>query len=256
MLTLTLSVIGLGLGVFAGIWYHRQGRPVWRSLGITVDRRTPLDVVAGLVFPFAAISLVFLVEWSLGAIEVSAAGLSPAGFFAALGEIAGFAAFEEFVFRVLMLSGLVILFRRFAAGRWLAVGLTALVFGAAHLTNEHATLLTAFGTGLGGVIYGVAFLATRSFWLPLALHISWNLSQALWGFPVSGNTSWPGWVATEAVGDELLSGGAYGPEAGIPGMVSRLLILVLVVLYVKLRWSNGSVATLVFAPDPVKRSRG
>ena len=31
------------------------------------------------------------------------------------------------------------------------------------------TLVAAVGTGLGGVMYGVAFLGTRSVWLPLGL---------------------------------------------------------------------------------------
>jgi len=51
-------------------------------------------------------------------------------------------------------------------------------------------------------------------WLPVGLHISSNLSQALWGFPVSGNTAWQGWSVAVPVGDEIWNGGAYGPEGG------------------------------------------
>ncbi|GAA1061965.1 CPBP family intramembrane glutamic endopeptidase [Agromyces bracchium] len=251
----SMVVLSAASGIFAIIWYARHDRPVWRSMGITITRWTPLDIPVGLVIPFVAITLVFLAERLLGAIEVSGADTDWSSIGGVLGEIAGFALFEEIMFRVLLLSGAIILLRKVPAGRWIAIAATALLFGAVHLTNENATLIGAFGTALGGVIYGVAFVATRSIWLPLFLHISWNLSQALWGFPVSGNTQWPGWLTSESIGNELLNGGAYGPEGGIPGMLSRVLIVALVLVYVKLIWRDGSAATLVYAPDPEKRDR-
>ncbi|BDZ65174.1 CPBP family intramembrane glutamic endopeptidase [Agromyces mangrovi Wang et al. 2018] len=252
LITLALA---LASGVFAIVWYARNGRPVWRSMGITVNRWTPLDIPVGLLIPFVAISLVFVVELALGAIRVTTPATDWSAFGGVVGEVFGYALFEEVLFRVLLLSGVVILLRKVPAGRWIAVGATALLFGATHLTNPNATLIGAFGTALGGVIYGVAFVATRSIWLPVFLHTSWNLSQALWGFPVSGNTAWPGWVHSESIGNELLNGGAYGPEGGIPGMLSRVLIVTLVLVYAKLLWRDGSAKTLVFAPDPLKRSR-
>ncbi|MFF2369165.1 CPBP family intramembrane glutamic endopeptidase [Agromyces sp. NPDC058110] len=250
---IALILIGLGFGVFAIVWYRRNDRPVWRSLGITANRWSALDILVGLLIPFVAISLVFLAELALGAIEVTDGAEDWSGLGGAIGEIIGYALFEEVLFRVLLLSGLVILFRRVAAGRWIAVAIVATAFGAMHLTNPNATLIGAFGTALGGVIYGIAFLATRALWLPLFLHVSWNLSQAIWGFPVSGTTQWPGWFTSTSTGNELLNGGAYGPEAGLPGMLARVLIATLVLLYVKLLWPTGSIARLEFAPDPIKR---
>ncbi|MFF2387317.1 CPBP family intramembrane glutamic endopeptidase [Agromyces sp. NPDC058104] len=250
---IALIFIGIGFGVFAIVWYRRHDRPVWRSLGITANRWSALDVLVGLVIPLVVIGLVFVAELGLGAIEVSPGASDWSGLGGALGQIIGYALFEEVLFRVLLLSGLVILFRNLAAGRWIAVAIVAAAFGAVHLTNPNATLIGAFGTALGGVIYGIAFLATRAIWLPVALHVSWNLSQALWGFPVSGTTGWPGWVTSTSVGDELLNGGAYGPEGGLPGILARVVIAALVLAYLKLRWPNGRVAPLEFAPDPVKR---
>ncbi|MFF2489012.1 CPBP family intramembrane glutamic endopeptidase [Microbacterium sp. NPDC058062] len=251
---LVVMAAAVAFGIFAIVWLLRNDRPVWRSLGFTVNRWTLLDIVIGLAIPLAVIGLVFLVEWGLGAIRVAAGASDWSGLGGALGEIVFYAVFEEVLFRVLMLTALVILLRRLAAGRWIAVAVVALIFGAVHLTNENATLIGAFGTALGGLIYGIAYLGTRAIWLPLFLHISWNLSQALWGFPVSGSTRWPGWVTSTSVdGAELLNGGAYGPEAGLPGMLARVAIIALVFVYLKLIWPGGSIRTLTFAPDPVKR---
>lgn len=256
MVSLILMGIGVVSGVYAMVWYRKQRLPVWRSLGVTVNRWSAVDIAVGLVLPFVAIALVFVAEGGLGAIEVTAGTTPWSDLAGVVGQIVGFALLEEVAFRVFMLSGLVIVFRHLAGGRWLAVGIAAFFFGAAHLTNDGATVIGAFGTGLGGVIYGVAFLATRSIWLPLFLHVSWNLSQALWGFPVSGTTEWPGWFTSTSIGNVLLNGGAYGPEGGIPGMLARVLIIALVFAYVKLLWPQGSIRTLRFAPDPVRRVRG
>lgn len=131
---------------------------------------------------------------------------------------------------------------------------TGALFGIAHLNNDGATWVSAVGTGLGGVIYGIAFLATRSIWLPLALHFSWNVAQGLLGFPISGHAV-PGFLSAEEVGADILTGGAYGPEAGIPGMLARVVVIALMFVYLKRRYPSGSLATLRFAPDPQKRKK-
>ncbi len=255
LLNYSSYALALALGVFAIIWFAVKRKPVLRSMGITLDRSLPVDIGLGLVIPFVAISLAFVAELLLGAITVTPATLSPADLVNGLGLLLFGAALEEFLFRVMLLSGVAILLSRLRHGRWIAVAATATLFGAIHLSNPGASAITAFGTGLGGVIYAVAFLATRSVWLPLALHLSWNLSQGLWGLPISGETLIAGWVSTAPVGEPILSGGDYGPEAGIPGMLARVLIIALVLLYAKRRWPNGDIATLRFAPDPEKRAR-
>lgn len=253
MITLAMTVIAVGLGAFAARWYHRHGLPVIRSLGLGVNRWTPVDLLVGLLIVFATVSGVWVVERALGAIQVTATGFAWSALPGTVGQIVFFAGFEELLFRVCALSAAAILLRRLPYGRWLAVVAIGLLFGAVHLGNENATMIGAFGTGLGGMMYGIAFYAARSVWLPLAMHVSWNLSQALWGFPVSGTTDWPGFVVSTSVGDELLNGGAYGPEGGIPGMLARFVIMALVLAYARWRWPDGSLRRLTYAPQPVPR---
>ncbi len=138
----------------------------------------------------------FLAELALSVIRLGPGTLTGPSFVTdVLLKLLGAAALEEFLFRVLLLSGLAVLLSRVASGRWIAVLATAVLFGAAHLGNEGASAISAFGTGPGGVIYAVAFLATRSVWLPLGLHLGWNMSQGLFGLPISG-THVPGWFST------------------------------------------------------------
>ncbi|MBF4514115.1 CPBP family intramembrane metalloprotease [Plantibacter sp. VKM Ac-2885] len=242
----------LSFGVYAVGYYGIKRRPVLRSLGLTCDRWLPSDVAIGLAIAFSAIALVFVSEVLMGAISVRPGTLTWASFVPdVLVPLALAAAIEETVFRVLLLGGMAVVLSRLRHGRWVAVLLTGALFGAMHLGNEGATAVSAVGTGLGGVIYGVAFLATRSVWLPFGLHLGWNLSQGLFGLPISGHVV-PGWFASASIGPDVLSGAAYGPEGGIPGMLARVLVIVLVFVYMKKRWPLGSIATLSFAPDPKK----
>ena len=87
-------------------------------------------------------------------------------------------------------------------------------------------------------------------WLPLGLHFSWNFSQGpLLGFPVSG-FDFGGLVTQESTGAALLTGGAYGPEAGLVGMAFRFVIMALVLYYLQLRChGQGEIKSLTF---PIK----
>lgn len=68
---------------------------------------------------------------------------------------------------------------------------------------------------------------------------SWNFSQGpLLGFPLSGQTMFGGLITQQHIGPAWLTGGAYGPEAGIVGMIFRFVIMVMVIYYLQWR-CNG-----------------
>jgi uncharacterized protein len=120
---------------------------------------------------------------------------------------------------------------------WLGVLLTSVPFAAVHLNNPNAVPgFTFLNTALAGVWLAVAYLRTRSLWLPLALHWSWNWAQAsLLGLPVSGIERIAPAPLLRAlnVGPDWLTGGAYGIEGGAACTVA-LLISTLVIWRTKL----------------------
>ena len=209
----------------------------------------PIGLVA---WETAAITMVLFTELGLGAIRLEPGSLTGSDLGPLVAELSLSAAIEELIFRVLLLSGLAVVLSPIRGGRWIAVVLSAALFGIVHLGNPGASWIAAVGTGLGGVMYGVAFLGTRSFWLPFGLHLGWNLSQGLLGFPISGYLV-PGLFRAVPTADNVLlnDGGAYGPEAGIPGMLARFVVIGLVLVYLRLRWPAGRFETLSYAPDPV-----
>lgn len=256
-MTTLLGLLPFAFGAVAIIGYAHARRPVLRSLGLNAGRWSPLEVVIGLAITFVAIGLTFAAELTLGAVRLEPGTLTWTSLWTdLLSQLIPAAAIEELLYRVLLLSGLAVALQRVPGGRWIAVLLSAALFGAAHLGNPGASWVAAVGTGLGGVMYGVAFLGTRSVWLPFGLHLGWNLAQGVFGFPISGHVV-PGLFRVMPTADDvlILTGGTYGPEAGIPGMLARFVVIGLVVLYLSRRWPDGRFATLTYAPEPVRRKR-
>lgn len=101
-------------------------------------------------------------------------------------------------------------------GSWIALGASALLFGAMHLFNPHAGLVPAIAIALeAGVLLAAAFVLTRRLWLPIGLHVGWNFTQAgIFGVAVSGHPE-KGLLSSTLRGPELISGGAFGAEASI-----------------------------------------
>jgi hypothetical protein len=102
---------------------------------------------------------------------------------------------------------------------WLAVFLTSVPFAAVHLNNPNVVKgFTFVNTALAGVWLAVAYLRTRSLWLPLGVHWAWNWALgSLFGLPVSGITT----IAPNPLlhgtdlGPAWLTGGSYGIEGGL-----------------------------------------
>ncbi len=120
-----------------------------------------------------------------------------------------------------------------------AIIITSLLFAGVHLYNPHAQS-NVVQTLLGLLAYAVwaccSLLWTRSLWLALGAHLAWNLFEGpVFGFPVSGLVMPAGTVLTQSVsGPAWLTGGSFGPEAGVSSLVALTLgFVILRLLYVR-----------------------
>lgn len=251
--------IALGLGVVAIIFWIWRKQSVRKGLGFTFHWWAFGDFGAGALIAGIAMTLVFLVELVTGLIRVTGVSFDLATLVARSGWFIYGAFFEEFIFRSLMLSGIVAVLMLLAYVRiklppglikWLAIAISAAAFGYAHFNNPGATAITMFGNGLGGLMYGVAFLGGRNIWLPVGVHFGWNFFQgAIFGFPVSGTIE-QSLIIQETVGADLWTGGAYGPEAGLIGMTSRFVVIALLLAY--LHWRSQRQGTIKSLDFPIK----
>ena len=62
-------------------------------------------------------------------------------------------------------------------------------FQLAHGTNPNVSVLGLVNIALVGILFAYMFDATKSLWLPIGYHITWNYFQGnVFGFAVSGTT--------------------------------------------------------------------
>lgn len=135
-------------------------------------------------------------------------------------------------------------------GSWVALILSAALFGALHLHNPNATLLAGVALMFeAGIMLAAIFMITRRLWAVIGLHAAWNLAQGgIYGIPVSGETM-EGLLRPEISGSDLLTGGGFGAEASLPAMIIAT-AFGLTMLYVA--WHRGQ----FMAPIWVHRRQG
>ena len=109
---------------------------------------------------------------------------------------------------------------------WAVTGSAAL-FAAAHLGNPSAGGLWSwafFNTIAIGVLLAVAYLRTRTLWLPFGIHFGWNFALGfVFGLPVSGLNDFSVLVKGSIRGPQWLTGGSYGLENS--GAAAILIVL-------------------------------
>ena len=120
----------------------------------------------------------------------------------------------------ILLRGIIFRWLEEFGGSWVALALSALLFGFLHAGNPNATLISSLSIALAaGVLLAGAYMLTRNLWLAIGLHAGWNVTQGLvWDVPVSG-IPLDGWMESRLVGDPILSGGSFGLEASVLTMI-------------------------------------
>jgi membrane protease YdiL (CAAX protease family) len=204
-----------------------------RQLGLQKNRRF-LYLGAGLGLGALLIILVFAVLWAAGWLTVgrSDSWQSP-GFSASVLTWIVISFVEELSFRGYIMQGLAR-----AWGMPVAVAVSSVLFGVVHGVNPNATVMGVLNIIVVGVLFAYAYLVTRSLWLPVGLHIGWNLVEIqVLGFPGSGHTE-PSILHSTTQGPELMTGGAFGPEGGMVVLAAALLGIA--ILVVSQRMAVGS----------------
>ena len=101
--------------------------------------------------------------------------------------------------------------------------LSAVAFGFVHAGNRGATWVSTLAIVLeSGALMGLAYVATRTLWLPIGLHFGWNFTEGgIFGAAVSGG-QYTGLVVAPLSGPPFITGGAFGPEASIAAVAVSL----------------------------------
>ncbi len=212
-------------------WLDRRS---FESLGLKLDGRALLDVLAGIGITFVQMGFIYVVMLGFGWLTFQGFAWQFDPIPAVItGVLIFFIAFllvgwnEELLFRGYHLQTI-------ASGINLFWGviLSSVIFGFAHIGNPNSYwLTTTAGIFFAGIYLAYGYVRTKQLWLSIGLHIGWNFFEGVvFGFPVSGLNIYP-LTRISVHGPELWTGGAFGPEAGLIVLPSLIVGGLLIYLY-------------------------
>jgi membrane protease YdiL (CAAX protease family) len=241
-----------------------------RDFGSRFSRNWWVDFVFGLVLGAVLMGLIFLTEWLAGWVTISGtfvttqegwlfplAILIPALMFVMVGIS------EELFSRGYQLTNFAEGFRGMKISPQGSVVLATLVssaiFGILHIFNPNASLVSSFNIFLAGILLAMGYILTGELAIPIGLHISWNFVQGnVFGFPVSGGSTHAAtFIAIQQGGPDLWTGGAFGPEAGLVGVLAMILGVLLIAGWVRVRYGRVTFHTPLaeYTPPPGQASQ-
>jgi membrane protease YdiL (CAAX protease family) len=219
----------LALGVYAAlVWFGEARAPAELALRAALP-----GLIQGLVIGVLMFSAVMGIMAVFGLYDIVWSG--PASAWQATARSIESGVVEELLTRAIILR---LLWRAF--GPWVAFAVSAAFFGAGHLANPNATPFAAVCIAVeAGIMLAAFYALTGRLWVSIGVHAAWNFTQGyLFGAAVSGTDFGPAIAhSTPRAGfAEYLTGGAFGPEASLPGLFVGTLVGVVVM---GMAWKAG-----------------
>ncbi|HYE29727.1 MAG TPA: type II CAAX endopeptidase family protein [Allosphingosinicella sp.] len=177
--------------------------------------RSGAELLAGFVGGALIFAAVIGAAAAVGVYRIEGEG-DPATLWVSLAFLALVPGFtEEILFR-----GILFRFIERAGGSGIALAVTSLFFGLAHIFNPNATIFSSLAIALeAGLVLGAVYMLTRRLWAVIGGHAAWNFTQGwIFGVPVSGGEA-EGLIRSSRSGPELLTGGDFGLEASLIALV-------------------------------------
>jgi membrane protease YdiL (CAAX protease family) len=238
-----MALIPHGIGIIvstAAVYLSRRwlDRRSFVSLGLRLHPGWQVHLLLGAALGIVLQAGIFGIELAMGWLVIGSVGWRSEGspFFGLvvmLGVFLAVAWNEELVVRGYVLQNL-----EGGLGTKLAVIVSSAAFGVLHIFNSNSSAVAVLGVSVAGLLLAVAYLVTRTLWLAIGLHLGWNYAEGpIFGFPVSGLDA-GGLVTHRVVGPEAVTGGAFGPEAGLLAVALQLIAIVMLVLWWRRRRSH------------------
>lgn len=147
---------------------------------------------------------------------------------------------QEVIFRGYFLTAL-----RANYSATIAIVVSSLIFAAAH-AGALAEEWPISGIGgvnlfLAGVLMSIAYLRTKSLWLPTGIHIGWNASQALLNLSVTGADFLGRTPVVNLTGAPIITGGALGLEGSAPGLTGPIAGIAIVLLLFRTKGAHDGI---------------
>lgn len=197
-------------------------------LGLTWDSDSLSFAWSGIVLGFTCVMLMFCAGLLMGFIKVSRTVTKIdrdhiTEFCAGSSDYLTGAILEEIVIR-----GYTYYVLNEVLGWSPAIVVSAAIFALAHLTRPNRIpFVFTINALFFGLLTGVCRYVTGGLWLPIGLHLAWNVTAGpILGMPYSGTAYDKGLIRSEISGPVWLMGGFYSPDAGMLGTLALALAAV------------------------------
>ena len=209
-LTVVAAAIILGLYALFVRWMERHW-PADLSLGRLVPH-TLLGILVGFIFMVLVVSTIV----AMGYATVTWRGFSVEKQFSVFMMFLAVAVGEEMIFR-----GVIFRWIDERWNTWVALLISAILFGWMHISNDNATWWSSLAIAVeAGLLLGAAYKWSGSLWVPIGIHWAWNYTQGnIFGLAVSGSDAGETMLTTIVNGPDIITGGAFGPEASIISVI-------------------------------------
>lgn len=215
------------------------------QIGLGLNKNWWLEFGLGIAIAFIAQTIIFSIEYGFSWLEITGFGWERAGT-----ETWTWSAFSYFLIMLSVGFYEELLFRGYTVRNLtegfsvkhitpkqaclLAALVTSFIFGLAHVGNPNATFISTFNIILAGLMLATPFLLTGRLALSIGIHFSWNwVMGGVYGLPVSGLDGRRAILQTNELGPDLWTGGKFGPEAGLLGIIGMGFIVICVLYYVR-----------------------
>jgi len=211
------GIIASSFVIFTYIYFYRkyEKREIGEFSGKGLLKNTILGVLIGTTLQGLTILVIyFFGDFQLISVNPFSSIITP---FAV--------AFSVAIFEETLLRGIIFRIVEEKLGSYISLLISAIIFGAAHLLNPDSSVISSICIGIVGFMFGASYIYSRSLWLPIAIHFSWNFVQSgIFGAITSGNEKTSSLFSTKISGAEFITGGAFGPEGTIQATLFWLLV--------------------------------
>lgn len=206
-----LGALSAAMAYVVAVWFA-EGR---RASELALRPLVP-ELAIGLLIGSAMFAAVMTIMAVFDLYEIRQLGAAPAWLSA--GKAIQSGVVEELMIRAVLLR---LVWRAF--GPWVAFTASAALFGFGHLGNPNATVFAAVCIALeAGIMLAAFYALTGRLWVSIGAHAAWNFTQGyVFGAAVSGTAFGPAIASSipQPGAPEWLTGGAFGPEASLPGLL-------------------------------------
>lgn len=183
----------------------------------------------GFLLGIVLLGLASMILFSAGNLSWTGVTLNIGDLFTGLLIMLLVAVSEEAVFRGYIMHNLMQ-----SVNKWVALGISALLFALFHAGNPGITGLAVLNIFLSGLLIGLNYLYTKNLWFAIMFHFSWNffLGPVL-GYEVSG-LPLNSLLQQDIQGPDWITGGAFGLEGSVlDGIFSIIAFAALTLVYTR-----------------------